>query len=59
MITSRDVLAMLLLVQPRMLLAFTPGMHWWRASLREEQGEQMHGLMQDSAQISTYQRPCQ
>lgn len=53
MITSHDVLAMLLLVQPRMLLAFTPGMHWWHISLREEQGEQMHGLMQDSAQIST------
>ena len=42
--TSRDLLAMLLVVQNRMLLAFTAGMHWYLISLRKEQREQMQGL---------------
>lgn len=42
--TSCDLLAMLLVVQHRMLLAFTAGMHWYLISLRKEQGEKMQGL---------------
>lgn len=42
--TSCDLLAMLLVVQHRMLLAFTAGMHWYLIRLRKEQGEQMQQL---------------